>query len=1012
MDKAKLLKYSTALLVTSGVAITLPAFAPFLAPAILPLTAGILSEGSVKRLGEKGIEYFVGIVGNLVASALWESPNLLKKSSENHDLLKLLAKSYSKGIEELLREIETNTEFQQDYETQAKRVLPDIKIRIDEALEKSVIDELEKLFPTKEFLETQQGTEKQKVPFLQKLFGFSSKEKVPINEEFAGKFPSEDFILSIAEDSESAKKSLASEIEISLRRWFAETTPSVDEFPKSLAPFVFERLAEIIPKYVGTLIKEEGFEKSWVAFQRSHLQAILKEVKNNKDLSDEDKELLKPLAEKLEELAKSELPQKLADSTANILSRMGESEANIKQCVKDETVKIQHYLIEIKEHLVGMEGRIIEEFHKISHERPLPNTVSPPVGFVGREGCLKQLIEPYDIESKRAFVLWGIGGGGKTATARKFAEKIGNKYEAKVFVDMQGLSENPLSAKDTMFVIVRQFEPQVPADTPDSQLEELFVQFVQNQPTLIVMDNVENESQFAPLIARADACFIVTSRNDIQLTSGKTIKLTQMSPEDAEELLFSIVEDKEKFEGRARELAELAGYLPMALKPLAKLLKRRFGTISKIIEKYKDTKKRLELVDVDRDKDWSVEASFALSYSAISDEQKKYWRSLAVFPADFESQSASTIFGTEFDEGFKVLEQLYEYSLIEAYTEHSDEKPRFNLHDLTREFCDKQLSEDERFEAQIRHSFYFTLVLRMARSIRLNDNINGFVHSLKLVDAEWTNILAGQKWSAENLEKYSEISEICLDYSQINWNINLRLHPQIYIEWLNASLIACQKIGNSQGETYCLGNLGNAHMDLGEYRKAIEFYERALNISKEIGDRLGEGRSLGNLGNTYRILGEFQNAIEYSKQSLQITKQIGNRQGESIDLMNLGNNYLSLGEYREAIEFYRQALDISREIGDRQGEGDILGNLGSFYLNLGEHKKAIELYEQAWQISSEIGDRQSEGNHLCNLGHTYLSLSEREKACGKWKEALAIFEAIESPNANLVRQWIEKNGCE
>ena len=41
---------------------------------------------------------------------------------------------------------------------------------------------------------------------------------------------------------------------------------------------------------------------------------------------------------------------------------------------------------------------------------------------------------------------------------------------------------------------------------------------------------------------------------------------------------------------------------------------------------------------------------------------------------------------------------------------------------------------------------------------------------------------------------------------------------------------------------------GSAYSDLGEPRKAIEYYEQALKISREIGDRRGEGNHLGNLG--------------------------------------------------------------------------------------------------------------------------------------------------------------------
>jgi len=34
-----------------------------------------------------------------------------------------------------------------------------------------------------------------------------------------------------------------------------------------------------------------------------------------------------------------------------------------------------------------------------------------------------------------------------------------------------------------------------------------------------------------------------------------------------------------------------------------------------------------------------------------------------------------------------------------------------------------------------------------------------------------------------------------------------------------------------------LGSLGNAYHSLGEYRRAIEYYEQHLQIARELGDR-------------------------------------------------------------------------------------------------------------------------------------------------------------------------------
>ena len=71
-----------------------------------------------------------------------------------------------------------------------------------------------------------------------------------------------------------------------------------------------------------------------------------------------------------------------------------------------------------------------------------------------------------------------------------------------------------------------------------------------------------------------------------------------------------------------------------------------------------------------------------------------------------------------------------------------------------------------------------------------------------------------------------------------------------------------------------LGNLGLAYSDLGETRRAIEFYEKALEIDHEIGNRQGEGMNLWNMGLALDKLGERAQAIARAEAALKIFEQI------------------------------------------------------------------------------------------------------------------------------------------
>ena len=226
------------------------------------------------------------------------------------------------------------------------------------------------------------------------------------------------------------------------------------------------------------------------------------------------------------------------------------------------------------------------------------------------------------------------------------------------------------------------------------------------------------------------------------------------------------------------------------------------------------------------------------------------------------------------------------------------------------------------------------------------------------------------------------------------------------IEYHEQALTLAREIGDRRGEGIRLGNLGAAYAALGQVNQAIEYHEQALTIDRDIGNRRGEGADLGNLGNAYADLGQVNQAIEYYEQALTIAREIGDRRGEGQDLGNLGNAYADLGQMDQAIAYYEQALTIAREIGDRRGEGNHLGNLGTAYHRLGQVDQAIAYYEQALTIDREIGDRQNEGIWLANLGNAYKKLGQPDRARELWQQALTIFEAIRSPSADKVRQWL------
>jgi tetratricopeptide (TPR) repeat protein len=182
----------------------------------------------------------------------------------------------------------------------------------------------------------------------------------------------------------------------------------------------------------------------------------------------------------------------------------------------------------------------------------------------------------------------------------------------------------------------------------------------------------------------------------------------------------------------------------------------------------------------------------------------------------------------------------------------------------------------------------------------------------------------------------------------------------------------------------------------GYYANRVELYGQLVSKWSEIDDKQNWNyrASLISLGNAYYSLGQYERAIAFYQQSLDIKKEIGDIQGESISLNNLGNSYYFLGQYERAIAFYQQSLDIKKEIGDIRGESSSLGNLGNAYYFLGQYQRAIAFYQQSLDIKKEIGDIRGEANAWFNLGLSLEKVDREQDALGAYRNARELYQTM------------------
>lgn len=181
----------------------------------------------------------------------------------------------------------------------------------------------------------------------------------------------------------------------------------------------------------------------------------------------------------------------------------------------------------------------------------------------------------------------------------------------------------------------------------------------------------------------------------------------------------------------------------------------------------------------------------------------------------------------------------------------------------------------------------------------------------------------------------------------------------------NLELMVSLDDRSAQGRAY--GNLGNTHYLLGNFRKAITYHEQRLKLAKEFGDKAAQRRANSNLGNAHIFLGEFEVAAEHYGKTYRLAQELGDRAVEAQACYSLGNTFTLLRDFERAIEFHLRHLRIAQELRDKVGEGRAFWSLGNAHCSLGNHKEALHYANKHLQVSKEVVNLALHGLHFSML---------------------------------------------
>ena len=204
-------------------------------------------------------------------------------------------------------------------------------------------------------------------------------------------------------------------------------------------------------------------------------------------------------------------------------------------------------------------------------------------------------------------------------------------------------------------------------------------------------------------------------------------------------------------------------------------------------------------------------------------------------------------------------------------------------------------------------------------------------------------------------------------------------------------------------QTY--NNMANVYDDMGDYPKALEFYEKALKIREAVlgPEHPDTAATYNNMAIVYRSMGDFPKALQFCDKARNIREALLGP--EHPDTAGTYNNmaivYAAMGDYPKALEFYSKARMIQEALlgPEHPDTATTYNNLAVVFNDLGDYPKALEFFGKALKVREAVL-----GPEHPDTAATYLSLAllyfqtrDLDNAVRCSDQALEVFQRVLGP---------------
>ena len=577
------------------------------------------------------------------------------------------------------------------------------------------------------------------------------------------------------------------------------------------------------------------------------------------------------------------------------------------------------------------------------------NLPRPASSFVGRETELRQVVAEIE-QGGRLLTLTGPGGSGKTRLALEAATTLVPEYKAGVFWVGLGALRDPS-------LVTEQIAHTLGA-------KDGLAEHIGEREMLLLVDNLEQVIEAAPALSQLlRACpnltLLCTSRELLRVLGEVEYAVPPLASAEA----VSLFCERSRLEP-SDEISELCGRLdnlPLAVELAAARTKAL--TPAQVLERLSQ---RLDLLRGGRDADprqETLRATIEWSYELLSEEERRLFRGLSVFPGGCTLEAAEEVAGAEVD----TLQSLVEKSLVRF------SNARYWMLETIREYALERLEQaGEADGLRNRHGHFFLgLGEEAAQELegpqqaiwieRLDDEHDNLrtalQHFVGSGAAEMERRLVAALWNLWfNLGYWAETRR-ALEHAQAS-----------------SSGATADRVRVLQGMAWI------AYRQDADVASSRRFGEEALRLSRELDDAVLAARSLRQLGVAAQAEGDQERATYLLKEAARLSRSVGDLRGVGSAANNLAHIPLLAGDYRRAADLFEEALSVAQQLGNELDRAAALLNLGQAQRGLHDYRAAAMHLTEVLTLARDIGIREAIVEALYALAAVAAGMDEGERA--------------------------------